>query len=144
MWVELIIRKTELKNLFGNNCDGHFSFQRADHWKKQKLDVAFSEIMLPENAPEWMGDREVLWSVVEKFERRKDATLAREIEVALPVEFSLEQSKALLREYLQTNFVHLGMVADYSIHDLDSHNPHAHIMLALPPAQDNSFAKSEK
>ena len=107
----------------------------------RKRGVAFSEIMLPENAPEWMSDRQLLWNGVEKFEKRKDATLAREIEVALPVEFSLEQNKALLRDYLKANFVDLGMVADYSIHDLDSHNPHVHIMFTLRSVQGDSFGK---
>lgn len=86
----------------------------------------------------------MLWNAVEQFEKRKDATLAREIEVALPVEFSLEQNKALLREYLQTNFVDLGMVADYSIHDVDSHNPHAHVMFTLRPVEGNSFGKKAR
>ena len=34
-----------------------------DYTKKQ--DVEFSEILLPKNAPEWMGDREKLWNTVE-------------------------------------------------------------------------------
>ena len=110
----------------------------------RKRGVAFSEILLPENAPVWMSDRQVLWNAVEQFEKRKDATLARELEVALPSELSLEQNKTLLREYLQSTFVDLGMVADYSIHDVDSHNPHAHIMFTLRPVLGDSFGKKAR
>jgi Ti-type conjugative transfer relaxase TraA len=108
---------------------------------RQKRGVAFSEIMLPEHAPSWMGEREKLWNAVELFEKRKDATYAREIEVALPIELSFEQQKELLREYITENFVKKGMVADYSIHDVDDGNPHAHIMLTLRNVVENSFGK---
>jgi len=121
-----------------SDCHGlQFDYSR-------KRGVEFSEILLPANAPEWMRDRQDLWNAVEKFEKRKDATLAREIEVALPCELSLEQNKALLRDYLQTSFVNLGMIADYSIHDLESGNPHAHVMFTLRPIQGDSFGKKAR
>ena len=62
-----------------------------DYTKKKGIE--FSEILAPENVPEWVYDRTKLWNEVEAFEKRKDAQLAREIEVALPIEFSLEQQK---------------------------------------------------
>ena len=31
------------------------------------------------------------------------------------------------------------MIADYSIHDVDQNNPHAHITLTLRPIVENSF-----
>ena len=107
----------------------------------KKRGVVFSAIVLPLSAPTWMSDRDKLWNAVELFEKRKDATYAREIEVALPVELSLEQQKELVNEYVTANFVKIGMIADYSIHDVDSHNPHAHIMLTLRLAVENSFGK---
>ena len=82
----------------------------------RKKDVAHTEILLPEGAPAWMGDREKLWNTVECIEKRKDAQLAREFTVALPRELTLEQNIALAREFVQTTFVAKGMVADLAVH----------------------------
>lgn len=66
-----------------------------DEWRgitedyRRKKEVVYSEIMLPDNAPEAFKDRATLWNSVEMFETRKNAQLAREIEVSLPVELDL-------------------------------------------------------
>ena len=49
-----------------------------------KSDIYGSEILLPEGAPERLGDRVTLWNEVERVEKRKDAQLSREVMVALP------------------------------------------------------------
>jgi hypothetical protein len=59
-----------------------------DHDFTHKAGVVHSEIMLPEGAPERMGDREALWNEVERIEKRKDAQLSREIEFAIPREMT--------------------------------------------------------
>src|ERR1700739_129022 len=47
--------------------------------------VEHTEIVLPEGADaEWARDRSTLWNQAEAAEKRKDARVAREIEVALP------------------------------------------------------------
>lgn len=74
----------------------------------RKKDLSHSEILLPEHAPDRFKDRAVLWNEVERTERRKDAQLAREIELALPAEFTLEQNKELVREFVTRNFVDQG------------------------------------
>ena len=57
-----------------------------------KCDVAHTEILLPARAPDWMADREKLWNAVEHVEKRKDAQLAREFQIALPRELTLSQN----------------------------------------------------
>lgn len=86
-------------------------------------------ILAPAHSPEWIQDRNRLWNEVEKAEKRKDAQLCREINVALPKEFSPELQKQVLLKYCQKQFVDRGMVADIAIHRDDLNNPHAHIML---------------
>ncbi|WP_350562900.1 MobA/MobL family protein, partial [Psychrobacter sp. CAL346-MNA-CIBAN-0220] len=54
------------------------------HDYTKKNDVLHSEIFLPANAPSWATDRQQLWNEVEKAEKRKNSTIAREFEVALP------------------------------------------------------------
>jgi hypothetical protein len=95
----------------------------------RKGGIVHTEIFLSELAPREYFDRNTLWNAVEKIEKQKNAQLAREINVALPVELSLEQDIALLRRYVTENFVDAGMVADVAIHIKE--NPHAHIMLTM-------------
>jgi len=70
---------------------------------------------------------------VEKIEKAKNSQLAREIELALPVELTLLQNKSLVRDYVKKHFTEQGMCADICIHDTGSGNPHAHIMLTMRP-----------
>src|SRR5713101_3588361 len=88
-----------------------------------------SAIMLPADAPAWMSGREELWNVVEAAEKRLDAQLAREVELALPIELEDEQAIELAREFVQQEFIQLGMIADLNIRL--GHNPYANALLTL-------------
>ena len=90
-------------------------------------------ILAPSHFPEWVHDRKCLWNEVEKIEKNKNSQLAREINIALPVELSNGQQRELIRDYVQEQFVNRGMVADIAIHRDDQSNPHAHIMLTIRP-----------
>ena len=103
------------------------------HDYTHKPGVVHSEIMLPDHAPPEFADRSTLWNSVEFSEKSSDAQLAREIEVALPVELSRTEQLALVRSYVQDNFVAEGMCADFALHDKDDGNPHAHILLTIRP-----------
>lgn len=102
--------------------------------------------MLPSHAPPDFQNRSVLWNSVEKIEKAKNSQLAREIEIAIPKELNREQQISLVREYVNDNFVSVGMCADFAIHDKDDRNPHAHIMLTIRPLEQNGEwgAKSKK
>ncbi len=103
-------------------------------------------ILKPNHAPDWCVDRERLWNEVEKIEKAKNAQLAREFTVALPIELSNLQQKELLKHFVQEVFVDEGMVADIAIHRDNENNPHAHVMLTMRPfLEDGSWgAKSRK
>lgn len=105
-----------------------------DYTKKQGL--VWQEVFLPEYAPQEWQDREKLWNAVEEVETAKDSRLAREFVVALPIELSREEQVELLQEFIQEQFVADGMCADAAIHDTDSHNPHAHILLTVRPLDE--------
>jgi Ti-type conjugative transfer relaxase TraA len=100
-----------------------------------KRGVVHSEVMLPENAPEAWSSRERLWNDVEAFEIRKDAQLAREVEFAIPREMSQAQGIELARDFVQSEFVDRGMIADLNVHwDMAEDGmpkPHAHVMLTM-------------
>jgi Ti-type conjugative transfer relaxase TraA len=109
-----------------------------DYSKKEGL--VWSRIELPQGAPSWMKDREKLWNAVEAGEKRKDAQIFREIEIALPKELDLFQQKGLVLEYVEQNFVSKGMVADINFHQ-DQGNPHAHIMLTMREIKGDGFGQ---
>jgi len=93
--------------------------------------------MLPAHAPPEFQERSALWNSVEQIEKAKDSQLAHEIEVALPVELTREQQLALIRSFVKDNFVSVGMCADFVIHDKETGNPHAHIMLTIRPLKES-------
>ena len=104
-----------------------------------KKGVVYNEIMLPTNVPEYFRDRATLWNTVELSEKRCDAQTARDIDIALPIELNAVEQIAVMREYIQDNFVALGMIADFAIHDNEDGNPHAHIMLTMRSINNNGF-----
>ncbi len=102
------------------------------------------QILALQNAQDWVYDREVLWNKVEAAERRKDSQLAREINVALPVELSREEKIELGLSFVKNQYVSQGMVADVAFHDLDSHNPHFHVMLTTRQLEGEGFALTKE
>ena len=107
------------------------------HDYTRKGGVVHTEIMLPSHAPPEFQNRSTLWNSVEEIEKSSTAQLAREIEVALPIELSRAEQLALVRSFVKDNFVDAGMCADFAIHDKGTGNPHAHIMLTIRPIKEN-------
>ncbi|MFC4349497.1 MobQ family relaxase, partial [Kordiimonas lipolytica] len=101
-------------------------------------------ILAPEHAPDFVYDRQQLWNEVERIESNSNSRLAREVNVALPVELSPGDQKDLLKKYVQDNFVDRGMVADVAIHRDDEKNPHAHIMLTIRPFEKDGSWQQQK
>jgi Ti-type conjugative transfer relaxase TraA len=110
-----------------------------------KRGVVHSEVMLPERAPEAWSDRERLWNDVEAFEIRKDAQLAREVEFAIPREMNERDGIELARDFVRSEFVDRGMIADLNVHwDMTEDGlpkPHAHVMLTMRAVDENGFGQ---
>lgn len=105
-----------------------------DYTRKRGVDGA--EIHTPDGIE---IDRAALWNTVEQVEKRSDAQVAREIEVALPRELTPDQMRAVVRSFVSEQFVAAGMVADIAFHHLNGQNPHAHILLTLREWQGGGF-----
>lgn len=116
------------------------------HDYTKKGGVVHSEILLPAHAPPTFSDRSTLWNSVELSEKSNNAQLAREVEIALPVELSREEQTRLVREYCSSQFVSKGMIADFNLHDTGGGNPHAHILLTMRPLDEKGawLPKSKK
>ncbi|MBD2255730.1 MobQ family relaxase [Nostoc parmelioides] len=113
----------------------------ADYRYRKK--AFHSEILAPPGVPVWVYDRSRLWSEVERKEERKDAQLARELQIAVPVELTDAQQIKLVRDFVQEQCVAYGMVADIAIRrpskSSDSRNIHAHVLLTTRNIDGDGF-----
>ena len=96
-----------------------------------KKGLAYSQIHAPENAPDWVYDRQSLWQRVEDVETKENARLAGEYTMALPKEFTVEQNIALIKEFVEEVFVSCGIVVDVNFHNDNPNNPHVHFLYVL-------------
>ncbi|QVQ38712.1 Ti-type conjugative transfer relaxase TraA (plasmid) [Pseudochrobactrum algeriensis] len=109
-----------------------------------KQGVEHAEIVLPEGVnADWARDRSDLWNVAEFAEKRKDARVAREFEVALPHELSAEQRLEAAREMAQELADRYGAAVDFAIHApheaSDVRNHHAHILMTTRQVTENGL-----
>ncbi len=98
-----------------------------------KNGVVSCDLVLPGDAPVWAADRSALWNAAEHAEKRKNSTVAREFEVALPFELSPEARRRLALDFAQEIVQRHGCAAEVAIHlpgrGGDNRNHHAHILL---------------
>lgn len=125
------------ESLFDERENKTFNYSR-------KQDLVYKEIISPNNAPEWVKNRERLWNEVEKAEKRIDSQLAREFVIAIPRELERAEQINLIRDYVRESFVYKGMIADICIHDKDGSNPHAHIMITMRELNEKGFGKKNR
>ena len=115
----------------------------------RKGGVIYTEIFLPPHAPDDYRDRATLWNAVEKSEKHPKAQLAYSFDIALQSELTMEENIALAREFVQTNFIAKGMIADLAIHAPDKENgienPHFHVLTTMRPINpDGTFAAKQR
>ena len=111
----------------------------------RRTDLYGHFILAPANAPEHIvKDSTALWNEVERVERQNNGQTSRYFDVAIPAKLNNDDKKRLVLEYCQKNFVDKGMIADIAFHDLDSDNPHAHVMLTLKTIGSEGFGKKER
>ena len=125
--------------------------ERTDEKIKFKNHIVKPESMIltPQNAPEWTNDRQRLWNEVDKVEKHnaktKNPRLAKEVLLSLPNDFDREVQTELTKDFIKSEFVDKGMVADISIHRDDMNNPHAHVLLTQRPFNpDGTWGKKTK
>ena len=111
-------------------------------YSKKSVDECF--IIAPSHSPNWVYQRERLWNQIELVEKRKDAQLCREFNIALPVELRESQQTELVLDYCKRNFVDRGMIADVCIHRDNPNNPHVHVMTTLREVTNDGFGKKNR
>ncbi|MGE8259592.1 MAG: MobQ family relaxase [Stenotrophomonas sp.] len=103
----------------------------ARHDYSRRGGVVESRWVVPLKAPDWSLDAAKLWQAAEAAERRKDATVAREFEIALPHELNGPQRSALTADIARALVDRYGFAVQASIHSPGSNdglNWHVHIL----------------
>ena len=106
------------------------------HNFSRRRDVLHSEIFLPRqldtSATAWVRNRERLWNTAEHSEKRHNARVAREFQVALPPELSPAQRVALARAFSAEVAERYKVAVDLAVHEPrpggDARNFHAHLL----------------
>ena len=137
------LRATMISRSQGRSATAASAYRVAERIEDRRTGLIFdyaarggvdhTEILAPDHAPDWVRDRSELWNRVEESETRKNSQVAREVRVALPDELTHAQRLELVREFVRSQFVDRGMVADIALHAPgrigDERNHHAHILL---------------
>jgi hypothetical protein len=137
------LRATMISRSQGRSATAASAYRVAERIEDRRTGLVFdyaarggvdhTEILAPDHAPDWVYDRSELWNRVEESETRKNSQVAREVRVALPDELTHAQRLELVREFVRSQFVDRGMVADIALHapgrEGDERNHHAHILL---------------
>src|SRR3546814_8005798 len=82
----------------------------------RKQGVEHNALVVPADAPAWASDRAVLWNAAEQAETRKNSTVAREYEIALPAELSAEARRELALGLAREISERHGVAVDVAIH----------------------------
>ncbi|MFA5372226.1 MAG: MobA/MobL family protein [Sideroxydans sp.] len=111
----------------GSRKDGgaqkHGRYVRRD--PRERFDENHPADALVFNLPCWAEDADHFWAMADKHER-KNGSMYREFEIALPNEFTREESVDLVREWVMQEFPH--QMVEVGVH-WKLGNPHAHIQV---------------
>jgi len=119
--------------------------QRHDY--RRRDGVVETRCVIPDGAPDWALIPASLWTQAEAAERRKDSTIAREFEFALPHELDDEQRSALAGEVTRALVDRYGFAAQASIHSpgsKDGLNWHVHVLATTRRLGPEGFTDKTK
>jgi hypothetical protein len=152
------LRATMISRSQGRSATAASAYRVAERIEDRRTGLIFdyaarggvdhTEILAPDHAPDWVRDRSELWNRVEEAETRKNSQVAREVRVALPDELTHAQRLELVREFVRSQFVDRGMVADIALHAPgrvgDERNHHAHILLTTREVDAEGFTTKNR
>lgn len=102
------------------------------HDYRRRHGVVATFTVAPADAPAWAHDPERLWNAANAAEKRKNSTLAREIELALPSSVGPDVREDIVRSMAAELVERYGVAVSVGIHAPSEHgdqrNHHAHIL----------------
>jgi ATP-dependent exoDNAse (exonuclease V) alpha subunit len=118
--------------------------ERIGQWSRftGKRLVEFSSVLLPEDAPEEYRDRGRLWNAIELVEKRDDAQLARQYDMALPDELPTAERIEAVRRFASV-IVEAGYPVDVAVIQAATDQPeqrhHGYVMMTTRPLANGRF-----
>ncbi|MDH5824222.1 MobA/MobL family protein [Luteimonas sp. RD2P54] len=113
------------------------------HDYRRRGGVVETRCIAPDEAPDWAFDPCELWPAAEASEKRKDATVAREFEIALPHELTDDERSALTADIARALVERYRFAIQASIHEPqtpDGLNYHAHLLATTRRVGDAGLA----
>lgn len=139
-----------LYQLRTKGCD-EWTGCRMDY-SRRKDNVQFFALA-PGDCPFQLAEKKdiiAFWNKASFAEKRKDAQLARDFDIALQAEFSLEENVECVREWVEKYFSSRGLVATVAIHEphidrggKSNNNWHAHIMVSMRSVSSDGFSEKK-
>lgn len=121
-------------------------YLQETHYNAHVKDLIYSEVLIPDYAPQEFLNLDTLLAAIECAEKRYDARTGRSVRLTLPndKEISDKERINLARNFVMDAFVSLGMCAVMAVHaglneDPAKNNPHVHVLLTDRPVDSNGF-----
>ena len=119
----------------------------AIHDYTRKRGVEHAELVMPSTST-WWPSRAELWNAVETKNKRGDAQVARELDIALPAELNDDQRCALAKQFAQHIADQYSLAVDVAIHAPDrkgdQRNHHAHLLLTTNRIEGNGLGNKAR
>ena len=122
--------------------------ERIGQWSRftGKRLVEFSSVMLPKDAPQECRDRGRLWNAIEVIEKRLDAQLARQYDMALPDELPTAERIEAVKRFASV-IVDAGYPVDVAVIQAATDQPekrhHGYVMMTTRPLRSGRFLNKE-
>ncbi|WP_447594352.1 MobA/MobL family protein [Stenotrophomonas rhizophila] len=115
------------------------------HSYSRRHGVDHAQMLAPKGAPTWCLDTQKFWNANEAAETRKNALVAREVEVALPQSLDQAQRKALALDLGQLLVDRYQVAVLVAIHtpsrNGDQRNHHVHLLMSARQVGPEGFGK---
>lgn len=116
-----------------------------DYTRRRGVENTFT--VAPVDAPAWASHPETLWNEAERAETRKNSTLAREVELALPAFLSPEERQRIAGKFAGELVERYNVAVSVAVHSPgrgDERNYHAHILFTTRELTPEGFGKKTR
>jgi hypothetical protein len=117
-----------------------------DYTRRRGVEATFT--VTPADAPEWAHNPESLWNAAERAETRKNSTVGREVELALPSLLSPEERQRITEKFAAELVERYHVAVSVALHAPggkgDDRNHHAHILMSTREILPDGFGKKTR
>lgn len=116
-----------------------------DYTRRRGVEATFT--INPADAPQWAHNPESLWNAAERAETRKNSTLAREVELALPSFLSPAERQRIAERFAAELVERYRVAVSVAIHEPgkgDERDYHAHILFTTREMTTDGLGKKTR